>query len=608
MKILLVEDDRPTSLVVSDILIAHNYTVNQAMDGQTGLELAKAFEYDLVLLDIMLPDMDGISVCRRLRSLGYQSPILLLTGKDSTTDRVMGLDAGADDYVVKPFEMNELLARVRALLRRGKTVPSSVIVWEDIHFDTVNNQVTCGQKPLRLTPKEYCLLELFLLNPKRVFSRKAVLEKLWDFADSPGEETVSTHIKCLRQKFRAAGASDPIETVHGLGYRLKTPSKSKEDDFSVKQTINQKKVKATTSKVWEKFKGKYVEHFAVLEQATSALATGQLTPELLQQAKYEAHTLAGSLGIFGLMHGSELARELEDFFQPYKQLQADDVKQIVMVVELLGQELQKTPISETEGEQSSDSPLILIVDDDLMLAERIRIEAIAWKLRVEVATDLEVARKVIAQTPPNVILLDLNFPSSTEDGLTLLHELAQQIPKIPVLVFSGEGSLANRLEVARLGGCIFLQKPQSSYSILKVVTKVLSSTQETSSGNRVMVVDKDEAALSHLTNLLQPLGVEVTTLSDPHQFWEVLIASRPDLLILDVEMPELNSLELCQVVRCDPKWYRIPIIFWSARTQKSEIDKAFAVGADDYINKSVEEAELTTRVLRRLSRIRKQQV
>nr|WP_243147171.1 response regulator [Scytonema sp. UIC 10036] len=605
---MLVEDDRPTSLVISDILIAHNYTVNQAMDGQTGLELAKAFEYDLVLLDIMLPDTDGISVCRRLRSLGYQSPILLLTGKDSTTDRVMGLDAGADDYVVKPFEINELLARVRALLRRGKKIPSSVIVWEDIQFDTINNQVTCGEKPLRLTPKEYCLLELFLLNPKRVFSRKAILEKLWDFANSPGEETVSTHIKCLRQKFKAAGASDPIETVHGLGYRLKTPSESKESDASVKQTISQKKITATTSKVWDKFKGKYVEHFAVLEQATSALAKGEQTDVLLQQAKYEAHTLAGSLGIFGLMRGSELARELEDFFQPDKQLQALDVKHIVMLVELLKEELQRTPDLKTEGEQSSDSPLILIVDNDLMLAERIRIEAIAWKLRVEVATDLEVARKVITQTPPHVILLDFNFPSSTEDGLTLLKEIAQRTPKIPVVVFSEEGSLANRLEVARLGGRIFLQKPQSSYNILKVVTKVLSSTQEASSGNRIMAVDKDEAALSHLTNLLKPLGVEVTTLSDPDQFWEVLIASRPDLLILDVELPGLNSLELCQVVRCDPTWYRIPIIFWSARTQESEIDRAFAVGADDYISKSVKEAELTTRVLRRLSRIKKQSV
>jgi DNA-binding response OmpR family regulator/HPt (histidine-containing phosphotransfer) domain-containing protein len=608
VKILLVEDDRPTSLVISDILIAHNYTVSQAMDGQTGLELAKAFNYDLVLLDIMLPDTDGISVCRRLRSLGYQSPILLLTGKDSTTDRVLGLDAGADDYVVKPFEMNELLARIRALLRRGKTVPSSVIVWEDIHFDTVNNQVTCKQKPLRLTPKEYCLLELFLLNPNRVFSRKAILEKLWDFADSPGEETVSTHIKCVRQKFKAAGASDPIETVHGLGYRLKTPSESKDTDSSFQQKIEGKKVNATTSKIWEKFKGKYVEHFAKLEEATSALAKDRLTSELQQQARYEAHTLSGSLGIFGLMRGSEIARELEEFFQPDKQLQANDIQQILMLVELLGQELQKVPDIEQSGAQSYKSPLILIVDDDLMLAERIRIEAIAWNLQVEVATDVAVARKVIAQTPPNVILLDLNFPSATEDGRTLLAELAKQTPKIPVIVFSGEGSLANRLEVARLGGYIFLQKPQSSYSILKVVTKVLSSTQDASSSNRILVVDKDEAALSRLTNLLQPLGVKVTTLRDLYQFWQVLITSKPDLLILDGEMGELNSLELCQVVRCDPTWYRIPIIFWSARTQESEIDEAFAFGVDDYISKSVEDAELTTRILRRLSRTKKQPV
>lgn len=223
MKILLVEDDPLTRTTLSEILLAHQYTVNTATDGLTTLEMAGSFLYDLILLDIGIPKLDGISVCKQLRSKGYQNPILLLTARDSSTDRVMGLDAGADDYVVKPFDINELMARVRALLRRGKSVSTAVMTWENLSFDPINNEVKSGERLIHLTSKEYCLLELFLLNPKRIFSRRAILDRLWDFAESPGEETVSTHIKCLRQKLKAAGSANPIETVHGLGYRLRSP-------------------------------------------------------------------------------------------------------------------------------------------------------------------------------------------------------------------------------------------------------------------------------------------------------------------------------------------------------------------------------------------------
>lgn len=614
MKILLVEDDQPTRSVLSDTLIAHHHTVNLAIDGQSGLELATAFEYDLVLLDVMLPKLDGISLCRNLRSLGYQSPILLLTAKDNTTDRVMGLDAGADDYVVKPFNVDELMARIRALLRRGKPVPSSAIAWENLRFDAINSEVICGNQLLHLTPKEYCLLELFLLNPKRVFSRSAILDRLWDFSESPGEETVSTHIKCLRQKLKAAGASDPIETVYGLGYRLRLPSELKE--LTTLQTLSisdknkrneyQQKIKASTYKIWEKFQSKFVEQFAVLEQVGVALTAGKLTSELQQQAKQEAHKLAGSLGIFGLMKGSQLAKELEELLEPQIVLEKVQLQQIAQLLELLGRELHKTPKLASEPEQNSYSPLILIVDDDLTLAERVRIEAIAWGLRVEIATDLEVAQKAIAQNPPDVILLDLTFPSPMEDGLILLRKLMQQVSKIPVLAFTGKGSLSDRLEVARLGGCVFLQKPLPSHEILKAVTEVLSHNHS-KLGNRVLVVDDDPAMLTMLSALLRPLGVEVTVLDNPQQFWEVLAATTPDLLILDREMPGLSGLELCQIVRIDRLWHSLPIVFWSAHTEAKEIDQAFAVGADDYISKSTKVPELTTRIIRRLRRFGFQQ-
>jgi DNA-binding response OmpR family regulator len=610
MKILLVEDDSLTSSALAETLTTHHYTVNLAADGLVAQELALEYEYDLILLDIVIPKLDGISVCKQLRAQGYQNPILLLTAKDSSTDRVIGLDAGADDYVVKPFNSEELMARIRALLRRGKAVPSSLITWENVCFDSVNNEVKCGEKLLHLTPKEYCLLELLLLNPKQIFSRRAILDRLWDFAETPGEETVSTHIKCLRQKLKAAGAADMIETVHGLGYRLRVPSYQPETDTTHHERIPEpqtgvdyrQRVEAATSKVWEKFQGKMLAQIAILGEAAVALNAGNLTAELQQEAKQEAHKLAGSLGIFGFMEGSRLAKKLEELLQlDYLQLEAEQVKEISDLATAIYREVKPESTSTATSTANSYSPLILIVDDDLVLAERLRIDAIAWGLRVEIATDLTVARKLISQKPPDVILLDLNFPSAKEDGITLLGEITQRVPPIPAIALTGRESLSDRLTVVRAGACAFLHKPLPAKQILKVVSEILSQQQKTAK-NRIMIVDDDEVALTHLSTLLKSWGVEVTTLQNPQKFWQTFTACTPDLLILDLEMPDFSGVELCQVVRNDPQWNHLPILFVSSHTGTEQIEKAFAAGADDYINKSVVGTEIATRIIRRLKR------
>jgi DNA-binding response OmpR family regulator len=607
MKILLVEDDRSTSAALTEILSDRRHTVSLATDGQMGLELALSYEYDLIVLDIMIPKLDGISLCRQLRSQGYQNAVLLLTAKDSSSDRILGLDAGADDYVVKPFDPDELMARIRALQRRGNSLSASIITWENLNFDPTTSELTCNDRPVRLTPKEFCLLELLLLNPKRIFSRRAILDRLWDFADSPGEETVSTHIKCLRQKLKAAGAADPIETVHGLGYRLRTPSQPKETIVEASSSLietqddSRQRVRDKTAKLLEQFRGRFIKQWEVLERAANALKGDRLTSELQQQAKHEAHKLAGSLGIFGLKEGSHLARELENLLRSETLLKTTQGEKITKLVALLRQELKKTPKSELDV-NSDYSPLILIVDDDLVLAERVRIEAIAWGLRVEVATDLQVARKAIAQSSPDAILLDLNFPGSNEDGLSFLQEIVQRPRPIPVLAFTGRGDLSDRLEVSRLGGCVFLQKPLPTYEILKATTDVLNRKQIRHT-NRVMVVDDDATVLAGLTSLLQPLGLEVTGLENPQQFWEKLTAAAPNLLILDLELPGVWGTQLCQAVRSDPKWHDLPILFFSTHTEPTKIDRAFAVGADDYINKAIEKTELITRIVRRLRRV-----
>ena len=222
MRILLVEDDIQLGDALSDALSEQRYVVDVARDGETGWEQLKMLPYDLVLLDLTLPRLDGLSFCKRLRNEGYQLPLMMLTARDTSSDKISGLDAGADDYVVKPFDLPELMARIRALLRRGSTMSAAHLQWGKLRLDPCTYEVAYGDRPLHLTPKEFSLLELLLRNGRRVLSRAAMIERVWSLIDPPEEDTVKAHIKGVRHKLRAVGApEDLIETVHGLGYRLK---------------------------------------------------------------------------------------------------------------------------------------------------------------------------------------------------------------------------------------------------------------------------------------------------------------------------------------------------------------------------------------------------
>ena len=222
MKILLVEDDERIAFPLAEALGDQNYAVDVAEDGELGWDYLETYSYSLVLLDIMLPRLNGLQLCQRMRQRGVQTPVLMLTARDTSTDKVIGLDAGADDYVVKPLDLQELLARIRALLRRGTVSLSPVLSWGTIELDPNACQATCHHQPLALTPKEYQMLELLMRNPQRTFSRDEILDHLWATEETPGAETVKVHIRGLRQKLTAAGAPpDFVETVYGLGYRLK---------------------------------------------------------------------------------------------------------------------------------------------------------------------------------------------------------------------------------------------------------------------------------------------------------------------------------------------------------------------------------------------------
>ncbi|XZN95106.1 MAG: response regulator transcription factor [Microcoleus sp.] len=221
MKILLIEDDNRISTPLAEDLRHQNHAVDIARDGIEGWDYIQSVNYDLILLDLMLPKLDGIALCKRLRAAKSNALILMLTARDTTSDKVLGLDAGADDYLVKPFELEELAARIRALSRRIPETKPLILSHGDLQLNPSSCTVTYGNQPLSLTPKEYMILECFLRNPVQVLTRAAILDKLWDFDQSSGEGTVKTHITNLRSKLKAAGSSENlIETVYGIGYRL----------------------------------------------------------------------------------------------------------------------------------------------------------------------------------------------------------------------------------------------------------------------------------------------------------------------------------------------------------------------------------------------------
>lgn len=617
MKILLVEDDQGSAEVLKNTLTARHYLVDLAMDGQVGLELAEAFAYDLVLLDVMLPKLDGINFCRQLRAQRNDTPVLLLTALDSSTSKVIGLDAGADDYLAKPFDTNELLARIRALLRRGSPVLSSVIEAGNIRLDSSSCKVTCNSQLLHLTAKEYTLLELLLRNSHRIFSQKLLLDHLWPSEEIPSENTVRAHIKGLRQKLKKAGADALIETVYGLGYRLKlgedevnnqaaakVDDKPASIDFVTAVARQKPQISEALTAIWERFKPKYIAHVTVLEQAIKTLVAGTLTDELGQQASREAHLLIGSLASFGFTEASRLSREIEQIFRAGVKQSAASVGRLEQLVVALRQELERSRATSSPPASGSTTvlqqPRLLIVDNDAQLGEQLVSSAAVWGINALVATNLTKVREAIAQNCPDVVLLDFCFDNETDSGLELLAELRTSHPNLPVLVFTDKFDFANRVKVARLGGQIFLPKPVPTAEVMAAVTQVLQRSDIVEA--KILVVDDDPQMLDILRTLLEPWGFMLTLVDNPQHFWDTLEQFNPDLLILDIEMPQLSGIDLCQVVRNDPRFCELPVLFLSAHMDAMTVNRVFTAGADDYVSKPILGPELIARVLNRLER------
>jgi len=223
MRVLVVDDEQPLREALERALKSERYEVESAENGAVALERLKTAgnEIDAIVLDVLMPGIDGLEVCRRLRALGDKTPVLMLTARIEVEDRVAGLDAGADDYVTKPFDLEELLARLRALLRRAGSPSDQVLRFADLVLDPVAHEVHRGDRLIEVTRTEFLLLELFLLNPRQVLSRSIIFERVWGYDFGPSSNSLEVYIGYLRRKTEAGGETRLVHTVRGVGYILR---------------------------------------------------------------------------------------------------------------------------------------------------------------------------------------------------------------------------------------------------------------------------------------------------------------------------------------------------------------------------------------------------
>jgi diguanylate cyclase (GGDEF)-like protein len=648
VKILCVEDDESLVKLLKATFVSQNYQVEIATDGQSAWDLAETSAYDLILLDLVLPKLNGLQFCQRLRSrqfssltaLNRETPVLLMTAVDTVTNKVMGLDAGADDYVTKPLDLDELMARVRALLRRSQAPRSPLLEWGNLCLNPNNCEVTFQGQPVGLAAKEYAILELFLRHPDQIFSPGRLLNRLWSTEDMPTEGAVRSQIKGLRQKLKQAGSKDIFETLYKLGYRLRTPiepvesgpsqfrpdcSKPLHPEVLHPEVLHPEVLAASPAAlpitiapelgaVWQECWQGYRDRLSIIQQAIETLQAGHLTAAEKLSAEREAHTLTGSLGSFGLHEASRLAYQLQ---QVLKQdpLSRSHISLLEHLTTTLQQQIEGTQVGAlpvvAAPRLDASADTVLVVDDDFALGQQLATEAIAWDIQVQAVTSLALARQALTAHSPSALLLDLNFADSAETGLSFLAELKAHHAEIPVLVFTADESLTQRVEAARLGCQGFLQKPIAPLQVLEAVMQAMQ--QSSRSGSRVLIVDDDPSLLHLLETLLTPQGYAVTLLDQPQHFWQILEQTAPDLVILDVNLSSdregdregdgptpLNGIDLCQVMRNDSRWNRLPILFLSARSDPETVHQGFRARADDFLSKPVVVAELLTRIQTRL--------
>lgn len=359
--------------------------------------------------------------------------------------------------------------------------------------------------------------------------------------------------------------------------------------------------------IWATHRAAVLDQISVMERAVSALMRGNLGEELRAEAEREAHKLAGSLGTFGFVAASDRARAMEKLLAAgEEEVRSGRVDVMSELVLGMRDEVQSEPVTRVPSEPMSitaggSASRIIIVEDDRVLADHLVVEADRRGIDVAVAATPEDCRRMIGELEPDAVLLDLIFAGDTAAAYELLSELSARSPPIPVLAFTSRDTFTDRIEVVRRGGSGFVHKSLPPRQAMDQIALLIERVKATST--TVLAVDDDPAVLDAIRAMLAPEGASVVMLSEPDRFWDELERTRPDIVMLDVDMPTVNGIELCRVLRNDARWSSVPVLFLTSKRDASTVDAIFAAGADDYLVKPVIAQELIVRIRNRRDRI-----
>lgn len=643
MKLLIIEDDIQL-LEILKTSLKNRYVIDSAQDGLQGLQLVGKGKYDLILLDRSIDGIDGLEFCQQIRQQGNQVLVMIMSTQGSTHDRVSGLDAGADDYLVKPFALSELEARIRALLRRRMVTELPVLTWGPLAIEPTRCNVSYHGKPVMLTTKEYGILELLLRHQDRIYSQRALLEALWSLDNGPrGEETVRTHMKRLRQKLKPIGAGDLIETVYGLGYRLNpmlnapptsiaitSPSSSsapKVDPSNTEGRAIESSQAQLIAQFWEKQAAKVLRRIQILDHSVQALQRNPSDEDLRSQIRQEGQILVGVMGSVCIAEHLPTLQALGTWISGAHLNTPSEIqvlhKQLGMLTQMLEAATSGNVIRVQEkiatGERLPDRR-ILVVDDDREWVTQLMNEAYRWGIQMVRAADPTLAVSAIERACPDAVILNASINiSSTMDSITgltqvsttaieFLKHLTRHCPRVPVWVVTHEDEnelvAADRIAISTHRGQGFFRKSIPLAMLMGLIDQSLLNEAPRYSvpEAKILLVDDDRLMLSLLKGILEPWGMQVTTCNDPRQVRKMLSDVKPDLMVLDFEMPEMNGIEVCEQTRNDMNTATLPILFLTAHRDADTMQKVFSAGADDYVSKPVIAPELMTRIFNRLER------
>ncbi len=503
MRILVVEDDDILRELLTQRLSEQHYAIDGVTDGLAGWDYASTYEYDLLILDVVLPKLDGLSLCEKLRHEGYTFPILMLTSQDTSTAKTLGLDAGADDYVVKPFDEAELIARIRALLRRGSSNPLPIMTWGDLWLNSSTQVVNYGSKILDLTAKEYALLEMMMRESQHVFSKEEILDSLWSAEEFPVEATVRSHMRRLRNKLTAVGApGDLISTAHGQGYYLKTPtpdaeagptaisesdseSDSKSGSESGSEVANsgplskldasqqQAQYLAFLNQTWQNHRSRFLDRVQDVRSAIDNLQRNSLTVQAQTEAYRVVHNFVGTLGTFGLQKAMLISRDLAQELHPDIYPEPSQVPHLQRLLTDLQQQIERTESLPTMPDRSTRefapgraTPLtasseirVLWVDDDPIFLQTFSKQFQGYGLQVSMLDDPQQFWPVLENVQPDVLILDVQMPKT--DGLKLCQVLRSKPhwQKLPVIFLSMFADAKTQNDAFASGADDYLCKP-----------------------------------------------------------------------------------------------------------------------------------------------------